>query len=141
MKTKETCICDWCGKQKEATETGICNHCGKFGKTQRQLALEWWAFINGSPKQKELEKEFCKTRHFPVSELFLTGREIEEIYIREKNRKILDTIDPSWADDTPKKQFSQFNEPLFSKYFNKFSEEDKLKIHDFVHAWFISDEN
>jgi hypothetical protein len=34
--------CNRCNKEKNGIQTGLCEHCGKFGKTDFELAQEWW---------------------------------------------------------------------------------------------------
>lgn len=55
-------------------------------ETTRQTALKWWNSINGTFEQNKLGNDYCKNRAYLVSEIPLTGREIEEIWWKEKNK-------------------------------------------------------
>lgn len=81
-KTKETCICNICGKEKNGVSTGLCNHCGRFGKRTRELALEWWASLN-EETQIDLQYQYKSPCRHPLNAVGLTGREIEEIWKNE----------------------------------------------------------
>ena len=75
-------ICNLCGKEKEGIQTGLCNHCGRFGKTDRELALEWWNTLPRYDMDKEC-KEIYAQRYYQRSAGLITGLEIEEIWKKE----------------------------------------------------------
>ena len=66
-----------CGKEKEGVQTGICNHCGRFGKTNRELALEWWNNHSNDWKRRRTDDYFGYMERLYKS---LTDQEIEEIW-------------------------------------------------------------
>ena len=57
-------------------------------ETTRQTALKWWNSINGTFEQKKLGDDYCKSRAYLVSEIPLTGREIEEIWLKSKINEV-----------------------------------------------------
>jgi hypothetical protein len=78
-------ICNMCGSFKTGTQEGLCSNCGRFGKTNRELALEWWnSFYYHTKECQALTDEYFDTaRHFDT----LTGMEIEQIWKREVHSK------------------------------------------------------
>jgi len=77
MKT----ICNRCNKEKEGIQTGLCNNCGKFGKTDRELAIEWWNSLGDNIGEiADKYNRGCET---------ITNKQIEEIWIREKKTKFI----------------------------------------------------
>lgn len=101
----------------------------------RQQALSWWNnelvdFGCGTQLGRNglCSKYFGSERYFTS----LTGREIEEIWNYEMQRKefILEDILFGGENSNYKlnqKQFKQFDESLFRNYIDKFSDEDKRK--------------
>jgi ribosomal protein L37E len=132
MKTKETC--NHCNKEKNGVQTGLCNHCGRFGKNNRELALEWW---NNLPTWGISSKEYYMGLHY--SDDNVTDERIEEIWIKETKpnywKNLPNTMMKAKALNVAlnnkakanNKQFKEFNPELFKAYINKFSDEDKLK--------------
>jgi len=75
-------ICNNCYKEKEGVQTGVCNHCGKFGKTNRELAMNWWNNLISARKT-----EICDINTWLVGSIrrheTLTGNEIEQLFNKE----------------------------------------------------------
>ena len=61
-------------------------------ETTRQTALKWWNNINGTFEQKKLGDDYCKSRACLVSEIPLTGREIEEIWLKSKTNEVTNVL-------------------------------------------------
>jgi hypothetical protein len=93
------------------------------GKSNRELALEWWRTIE-LPRQVLLAK-----RYFERTALSLTGKEIEEIWRKEtQGFEQQANLAGAVVEFKPnQKQFKEFNTELFKQYIEKFSDEDKLK--------------
>lgn|SRR5574343_587049 len=113
----------------------------------REQAMAWW-------KQLCLSCELDDT-HYVLDNLIrrhigferkyhsLTGREIEQIWVKETQSNITEIVedlkiqlDKAIQNSNPlfpnyksnQKQFKQFDESLFKAYIDKFSNEDKLKM-------------
>ena len=94
-------------------------------KSTRELAIEWWNSM-GVINQMKLVKEYSKTRPKDLFGIGFTGREIEEIWLKECNRIEDEVFKPN------QKQFKDFNPELFKTYIAKFSDEDKLKAKEII---------
>jgi len=161
MKTKETSIseCMICGSHqltslgsrcKYPTANGCCDgEMQLLYKSTREQALAWWK-TQGQGRQNYLTNTYIGNQRFSYS---LTGREIEEIWLREiQNQSEERTVEQNFYKPNQKqfkiakqiaenstygadsknhpinrKQFVEFNESLFKAYIDKFSDEDKLK--------------
>ena len=78
-------ICNQCNLPKNGIQTGFCNHCGKFGKTNRELSLQWWRDLD-SPSQLKYWRGYQGITFTPShSPEQLTGREIQVIWKKLKN--------------------------------------------------------
>ena len=93
----------------------------------RELAMEWWSTFSKGKQAKLIIKYLpIPSRPQVLSLGILTGREIEEIWVKEVVLKLT----PSQVDFVEKpnrKQFKEFSPELFKAYIDKFSDEDKIK--------------
>jgi len=101
----------------------------------REQALAWWNSIKNHQEKQSLSDDYTKTSGIRAYQS-LTGREIEEIFLKETSH-----IDPTDIQSAymmqvksknvfskpNQKQFKQFDESLHKAYLNKFSDEDKFK--------------
>ncbi len=92
-------------------------------KSTREQALAWWNGITYGKKQhliiENLGHEKALSR--------LTGREIEEIWLKETFYTLEETKENIKKFKSNQKQFKTFDDSLHKAYLNKFSEEDKFK--------------
>jgi hypothetical protein len=138
--------CSKCGAT-QFLSYGICNYNGicngliePVEKSTRELALEWWNNI----KSKNKKQLLCQNYRFSVglqgtSWQSLTGREIEEIYLKE-NTIVKHIGNGNLVNESGniihkmnQKQFKEFNPELFKAYIDKFSDEDKLAAIRVIH--------
>lgn len=136
MKTNETSNqmgkCEKCGAT-QFLSYGICNYNGICnGKiipikiSTREQAIAWWKQLTDGRRNYFIGYHLFQFR----DQDSLTGREIEEIWMKETQNNIVnwDENPETILKDKPnQKQFKQFDESLFKAYINKFSDEDKLK--------------
>lgn len=81
----EIVTCNWCQKPKKGLETGLCEHCHRFGISDRQKALTWWNGLSRySHESCDSKESLCNKYHPERFFNTLTGREIEEIWKKEK---------------------------------------------------------
>ncbi len=92
-------------------------------KSTRKQAMTWWNGITYGKKQhliiENLGHEKALSR--------LTGREIEEIWLKETFYTLEETKENIKKFKSNQKQFKTFDDSLHKAYLNKFSEEDKFK--------------
>jgi len=126
MKTNETSkvICNHCNKEKEGVQTGICNHCGKFGLTNNELSMKkiilWWSNLSSLSKT-----QLCDTN----TEFIGIGRRWETLTFEEiETLYAFGELAEGYPKVTINKKFTSFNEEKFKAYANKFSQEDKVKM-------------
>lgn len=98
--------------------------------TTRQQAIKWWSDLSDTQKYK-LDRDTSHLRPGRgISWQNFTGREIEQIWLEENFELIYENQAPGeeavWTPKTKpnQKQFVEFNEELFLKYINKFSDRD-----------------
>lgn len=93
----------------------------------RELALAWWNSLTS------FQTSYFKDLHFDSQKsLFITDREIEEIWRKETQTEIISEphIDKygdlryNKFEKPNQKQFKQFDESLFKAYIDKFSTKD-----------------
>jgi hypothetical protein len=108
------------GSDREIIEYVLSNLKSKEKKSNSELALEWW---NNLSEDRRLDETNRVRINGPISlySVKLTGKEIEEIWLKECNRIEDEVFKPN------QKQFKQFNPELFKAYIDKFSDEDKMK--------------
>lgn len=91
----------------------------------RELALEWW--YNLELFDHILFADWYCQRHYKT----LTGREIEEIWVKEVFQKLTPS-QANFVEKPNRKQFKEFSPELFKAYIDKFSDEDKVKALDIL---------
>lgn len=121
------CIkCQSCGHSWIPVNTSIFGNSNKEiiefpieGKSTRQQAIAWWNSLT------LFQRSYFKDLHFDSQRSLstLTGREIEDIWLKETAEKGITITDISKQNQ---KQFKKFDESLFRAYINKFSDEDKV---------------
>lgn len=94
--------------------------------TTREKALEWWNKLqNGFQTHLMFEYQVEGFTHRNPSNL--TGREIEQIWLKEMQYQSEERTAQQHSYKPNQKQFKQFDESLFKAYISKFSNEDKLR--------------
>lgn len=92
----------------------------------RTMALEWFNKLSNE-KQLKLVELHLSDRPF-VGRDYLTGREIEQIFLKETSPVDKTDIESAYISQVkPKKQFTEFDPEKFKLYINKFTNQDKLK--------------
>jgi len=108
----------------------------------RELAVKWWNDESNLLNRTALFNRYfsntaTKDKMFTVANNYeeLTGREIEEIWLKETGgelatggEKVLKILNSK----PNAKEFKQFDESLFKSYIDKFSDEDKVKAHQIL---------
>lgn len=159
MKTKETSICRKCGgngkpskgimnfhniqrndAKKFETRLLDCIKCESCGHSwipetsTRQKAMLWW---NGLSREKQIS---LAINYRGINQ---TGRGVEQIWLKE-TQTICDESLKEFLKNNPKpnqKQFTEFSEEHFWKYFNKFKHQDKVKMYELLKSWYEVDGN
>lgn len=107
-------------------------------KSTRELAMLWWNRYGLTLKDQFSEKHFNGRPAFS-----LTGREIEQIWLKENvNYQIPDTefvMKDSYKPN--QKQFKELSENHFWTYFSKFKHQDKVKMYEMLKSWYETEGN
>lgn len=145
-KILNTTSCPHCGYEKE-NKLGVCIECGKFppyenpdailvceelSNNSRGIAIKWWQNLSSLEKTR-----ICDTNTELVGYVrryeTLSGSEIEKLYNEGDIINEGDTyLSMSQNKRVPKKQYTEFNKELFSKYIAKFNDHDKKKMYNFL---------
>lgn len=99
----------------------------KETSTTREQAIAWW---NQLSQEKQIDLQYihrCPSRH-PLNAIGLTGREIEEIWLKEMQNISEERTAEQHSYKPNQKQFMKFDESLFKVYISKFSEKDKYEM-------------
>jgi hypothetical protein len=108
-------------------------------KTTRQIALAWWNNLNRYSHESPISKESLFNKYFVNGHWFtpamffneLTGREIEQIFLKETSH-----IDPSDIKSAYAMQVKegkpQFDEEQFTDLVLSMSEEQQIKAFDIL---------
>lgn len=101
------------------------SECWEKVESTREQAIAWWKQLTDGRRNYFIGYHLFQFR----DQDSLTGREIEEIWMKETQNNIVnwDENPETILKDKPnQKQFKQFDESLFKAYVDKFSDEDKV---------------